>query len=97
LLLLLLLQPAPPLVAAIKAEKQLTPQHQRQHREKRRATSQSQEKTPTQKSLHPRLNTHRKGVYIAEVLSGKDSVDFTKTLKFTVFHLRMGYEKIEVR
>jgi hypothetical protein len=50
--------PFPPLVAAIKAEKQLTPQYQRQHREKRRATSQSQEKTSTQKSLHPRLNTH---------------------------------------
>jgi hypothetical protein len=45
--------PFPPLVAAIKAEKQLTPQHQRQHREKRRATGPKPRKNPDTKIFAP--------------------------------------------
>jgi len=44
---------SPRLVAAIKAEKQLNPQHQRQHREKRRATGPKPRKNPDTKIFAP--------------------------------------------
>jgi hypothetical protein len=45
--------PFPPLVATIKAEKQLTPQHQRRHREKRRATGSKSRKNLDTKIFAP--------------------------------------------
>jgi len=64
-LLLLLLQPTPctscnnqPLQTTLKAEKQLNPTTTTSTREKRHATGPKPRKNPTQKSLHPRLNTH---------------------------------------
>ena len=60
LLLLLLLQPAPPTSCNNQNRKQLNPQHQRQHRKKRRAIGPKPRKNPDTKIFAPPLNTHKK-------------------------------------